>query len=172
MMISPVEKLRKFLALEQKRNFDNRAVTGGLEKFLPIWQRESATAGVPVELNEAVTVFLNTYAEKDTDERRTAISQIMEKLPVPEPRPERENSRSRHSGRPAGGENAGGPNAAGSAPEKPARRERSVPPRQEERLERKHRPEPLIDPEKPRREQKPAEETEETAPRPFTGKNM
>ncbi len=147
MMISPVEKLRKFLTLEQKRNFDNRAVTGGLEKFLPIWQKESGTAGVPAELNEAVSVFLNSYAEKSPEERKTAVAGIMEMLPAPETKPERENYRSRYPERETGEE------TGSAAREKQERR--SVPVRREERLERKHRPEPLIDPDKTRREPEP-----------------
>ncbi len=31
-MLSAIEKLQKFLKLEIERNFDNRAVVGGLEK--------------------------------------------------------------------------------------------------------------------------------------------
>ncbi len=154
-MISPVEKLRKFLALEQKRNFDNRAVTGGLEKFLPIWQRESATAGVPVELNESVTVFLNAYADKSPEERKAAVAAVMGQLPAPEPRPEKDNYRSRHQGRSAGTDGSAGDGSGSGVPERPSRRERFVPPRQEERLERKHRPEPLIDPDKTRRDPLP-----------------
>ncbi len=166
MMISPVEKLRKFLALEQKRNFDNRAVTGGLNKFLPIWQKESATAGVPVELNEAVTAFLDTYADKDTEERRTSVSAIMAQLPAPPAKAERENSRPRQSGRSSGAEDSGDVRTAGRGNERPTRRERSLPPRQEERMERKHRPEPMIDPEKPRRESftEPSSAITETEP--------
>ena len=92
-MLSPVEKLRKFHVLEQKRNFDNRAVTGGLEKFLPVWQKESSTAGVSEEINIAVTAFLTEYAEKDTDGRRESVAVIFAILPPPEPRPARENFR-------------------------------------------------------------------------------
>ena len=70
MVISPVEKLRRFLKLELNRNCDNRAVVGGMGKFLPNWQKESATAGIAPELNEKVTAFLTSYLDKDPDERK------------------------------------------------------------------------------------------------------
>ncbi|MBQ6509303.1 MAG: ATP-dependent DNA helicase RecG [Flexilinea sp.] len=158
MMLSPVEKLRKFLALEQKRNYDNRAVTGGLEKFLPIWQKESATAGVSPEINASVTLFLTTYVEKDTEERQKAISEILVLLPPAEPKPGRDNFRQRRP------ENQNPEMKGQENPERPNRRERPVPTRREERIERKHRPEPIILPEEvipPAAAEKP-----ETAPAP------
>ena len=81
MVISPVEKLRRFLKLELSRNCDNRAVVGGMGKFLPNWQKESATAGISVELNETVTVFLNSYGDKEPEGRKNAIMEIMQMLP-------------------------------------------------------------------------------------------
>ena len=141
MMLSPVEKLRKFLALEQKRNYDNRAVTGGLEKFLPIWQKESATAGVSPEINASVTAFLTSYMEKDTEARQNAVSEILTLLPPPEPKPARDNFRQRRS------ENQKPETKDQENPERANRRERPVPTRREERIERKHRPEPIIIPE-------------------------
>ena len=168
MMLSPVEKLRKFLALEQKRNFDNRAVTGGLEKFLPIWQKESSTAGVSPEINEAVTVFLTSYAEKSGEERKDAVSGILAVLPPPEPRPARDgNPRQKRTD----SGNAADPEKNNAAA--PARRERPVPARREERPERKHRPEPVINPEeshaenmadKPEAQPAPASAAETTPP--------
>ena len=140
MMLSPVEKLRKFLALEQKRNYDNRAVTGGLEKFLPIWQKESATAGVSPEINASVTAFLTSYVEKDTEARQNAVAEILAMLPA-EAKPARENYRQRRQ------ETQNPEMKDQDIPERPARRERPVPTRREERIERKHRPEPIIVPE-------------------------
>ena len=146
MVISPVEKLRRFLNLELSRNCDNRAVVGGLEKFLPIWQKESAAVGVSADLNEKVTAFLNDYAGKDTDERKAAAGEILQLLPPPEPRPARENQRPRRT-EPSSAEGEQAP-----FPERSSRRERAVPVRREEQLERKHRPEPVINREEPRRE--------------------
>ena len=141
MMLSPVEKLRKFLALEQKRNYDNRAVTGGLEKFLPIWQKESATAGVSPEINASVTAFLADYNEKNTEERQNAVTDILSLLPPPEPKPAKENFRQNRS------EKREPETKDPGNHERPIHRERPVPTRREERIERKHRPEPINIPE-------------------------
>ena len=65
----------------------------GMGKFLPNWQKESATAGISPELNEAVTAFLNTYGDKDPEERRAAIEEIMQLLPPPEENSQRNRPR-------------------------------------------------------------------------------
>ena len=151
MIISPVEKLRRFLKLELSRNCDNRAVVGGMGKFLPNWQKESATAGISVELNETVTVFLNSYGDKDPDGRKAAIMEIMQLLPPPEERPQRERTpRPRRQDQNPDSREEGVPQAGKEPerrPERPADRrqsgERAVPIRREERIERKHRPEPV-----------------------------
>ena len=98
MIISPVEKLRRFLKLELSRNCDNRAVVGGMGKFLPNWQKESATAGISPELNEKIIAFLNTYGDKDPEERKAAVNEIMGILPPPEETPQRERNRGRSRG--------------------------------------------------------------------------
>ena len=151
MIISPVEKLRRFLKLELSRNCDNRAVVGGMGKFLPNWQKESATAGISVELNETVTNFLNSYGDKDPDGRKAAIMEIMQLLPPPEERPQRERTpRPRRQDQNPDSREEIVPQAGKEPerrPERPAERrqsgERAVPIRREERIERKHRPEPV-----------------------------
>ncbi|MBQ6517102.1 MAG: ATP-dependent DNA helicase RecG [Anaerolineaceae bacterium] len=155
MVISPVEKLRRFLKLELSRNCDNRAVVGGMGKFLPIWQKESATMDIPLELNEKVTAFLNTYGDKDPEERKAAAAEMMNILPPPQETPRPERNRNRKPDQP------GDPrqNPSGFSREKTQERrsfnERSVPVQREERLERKHRPEPVMNPEEHRREKLP-----------------
>ena len=159
MIISPVEKLRRFLKLELSRNCDDRAVVGGMGKFLPNWQKESATAGISTEVNESVTAFLNSYGDKNPEERREAITKILMLLPAPEPAPQRDRNRPRSQNQNSTQQqNANAPantaNEVERKPEKPAdrrpfnerteRTERAVPIRREERIERKHRPEPVI----------------------------
>ena len=154
MILSPVEKLRRFLKLELNRNCDNRAVVGGMGKFLPNWQKESGTAGISPELNEAVTVFLNGYGEKDTDGRRASIEEILLVLP-PEEFQQRDRNRPRRqegSGSQPRSDGSspvkGADKSADKNPEKTLERrpynERAVPIRKEERVERKHRPEPIV----------------------------
>ena len=155
MILSPVEKLRRFLKLELSRNCDNRAVVGGMGKFLPNWQKESGTAGIAPELNEAVTEFLNSYGEKDLDGRKAAIEEIMQKLPHEEPL-QRDRNRPRRLDGPAvrmqsrpdlsvpeQSAEKGSEKLPGRTPERKPYNERAVPIRKEERVERKHRPEPM-----------------------------
>lgn len=170
MVISPTEKLRRFLKLELSRNCDNRAVVGGLGKFLPNWQKESATAGIPNELNESITVFLTAYGDKDPDERKAAINEIMAILPPPETQP-RDRGKGRRQDSSAPQQTPRQPDAQNNGEENPAepaeraqirnpnrtaeRRqfsERAVPIHREERIERKHRPEPIAVQEDHRRE--------------------
>ena len=151
MIISPVEKLRRFLKLELSRNCDNRAVVGGMGKFLPNWQKESATAGISPELNEKIIAFLNSYGEKDPEERKAAVNEILSILPPPEEPQPRERNRARRQDPEAAQQN-GTPVPREKVPERRPFNERSVPVHREERVERKHRPEPVMNPEEHRRE--------------------
>ena len=148
MVISPVEKLRRFLKLELSRNCDNRAVVGGMGKFLPNWQKESSTAGISPELNEKVIAFLNSYGDKDPDGRKTAVNEIMGLLPPPEENPQQERNRSRKPVQNPEKQNTAEQNPSPGSHERPyerhSRSDRAVPVRREERLERKHRPEPVM----------------------------
>ena len=150
MVISPVEKLRRFLKLELSRNCDNRAVVGGMGKFLPNWQKESATAGISVELNETVTVFLNSYGDKEPEGRKIAIMEIMQLLPPAEEKPQRERIRPRRQDQPSAVQTEQIPQERKDFDRKQERyserrqnNEHAVPIRREERIERKHRPEPV-----------------------------
>src|SRR5574340_1167750 len=57
-MLSPLEKLKKFLFLESERGFDNRAVVGGLDKILPTWMIDASGSGVPASTVQAVKADL------------------------------------------------------------------------------------------------------------------
>ena len=81
MYISPTEKLRRVLKLELSRNCSNRAMVGGMVKFLPNWQREATSAGIDAELVEKVSAFLLSYEGKDAEARKTAVEEILKSLP-------------------------------------------------------------------------------------------
>ena len=49
-----IEKLQKFFSLEADRNYDNKAVMGGLEKMLDTWEAEARMDELPEELIQAV----------------------------------------------------------------------------------------------------------------------
>lgn len=76
-MPSPLEKLQKFLRLESERNFDNRAVVGGLDKILPIWESEARASEVNEELIREITTRLNSYAVNDLQGRENTINELL-----------------------------------------------------------------------------------------------
>ena len=165
------------MKLELNRNCDNRAVVGGMGKFLPNWQKESSTAGISPELNEKVTAFLNRYGELEPESRKSEILVIMAVLPNEEPRQERNRPRRQPEDNPArqrpeGEAPARSKERSGERMTERRQGERSVPVRKEERVERKHRPEPVVttreqvqkeDPETPA-EKAPAAVEAEAAP--------
>ena len=95
MVLSPTEKLKRFLTLEIKRGYDNRGVVGGLDKFQPNWQKEAVTAGIPFELVERVNTFLTNYSAKDVEQRKKEIGEILPLLPEPTAKPQRKEPRPR-----------------------------------------------------------------------------
>jgi ATP-dependent DNA helicase RecG len=56
-------KLHKFLKLEVERDFDNRAVVGGLDRMLEPWQAEAQADDLPPELIQAVISRLRDYSK-------------------------------------------------------------------------------------------------------------
>lgn len=56
-----LQKLQKFLKLEAERNFDNRAVVGGLDRILASWEAEARLESVAEELIQAVSARLRDY---------------------------------------------------------------------------------------------------------------
>jgi ATP-dependent DNA helicase RecG len=72
-MPSPIEKLIKFFKLEINRNYDNRAVVGGLEKIVPMWENEARADQIDPQVIQFVSERLNRYAAGDLPERTTLI---------------------------------------------------------------------------------------------------
>ena len=91
------EKLGKILSLEQEQGYRNRAVIGGLERLLPLWQKEASEESSDpqhLRLVEEVVSLLAGYGEKNRQERERAIKEIMSKL-AGEPQRVRQEARER-----------------------------------------------------------------------------
>lgn len=87
-MASSILKLKKFLTLERERNFDNRAVVGGLDKVIPIWQKEALSDGLDEEIIASIVLQLQRYSSLDVSSRDEAIRAIFNALDAPEgPKP-------------------------------------------------------------------------------------
>lgn len=87
-MASSILKLKKFLSLERERHFDNRAVVGGLDKVIPIWQKEALSDGLDEEIIASIVFQLQRYSSLDASSRNEAIQAIFNALDAPEgPKP-------------------------------------------------------------------------------------
>ena len=74
------ERLRKILLLERQLGFSNRAVVGGLDKFLQKWAREaSATTQHPMVRSALKRLEISSpdYAAKPAEERRTWVERVL-----------------------------------------------------------------------------------------------
>ncbi len=76
-MLSAIEKLQKFLKLEIERNFDNRAVVGGLGKILPSWTSEADAQNIDPELIQTVVEQISKYQQMDTITRAEVINKLL-----------------------------------------------------------------------------------------------
>ena len=71
-----IEKLRKFFRLEADRDYDNRAVMGGLESMLQAWEAEARVDQLPEGLVQAVVARLRDYGRLSPDSRKEALHGI------------------------------------------------------------------------------------------------
>ena len=72
-MKSSLYKLQKFLKLEAERNYDNRAVVGGLERILESWQAEARVEGLTEKFVQAVSARLRDYSKLTPASRSEAL---------------------------------------------------------------------------------------------------
>lgn len=93
-MSSAFEKLQRILELEREQNCQDRAVIGGLERFLTYWRKEaeleSSQRAVPLDVEE-VLQYLGSYGGLTAAQRREAVAYVLDRLEGGAPRrPERE----------------------------------------------------------------------------------
>jgi ATP-dependent DNA helicase RecG len=96
-MPSSIDKLLKILKLEAELGYENRAVVGGLEKFLPVWENESKSSNLNLEFVQSVTDKIRTYRDLDQEGRTNLLSELRDVLrnaqptqaPAARPLPER-----------------------------------------------------------------------------------
>lgn len=86
-MLSPIEKLRKFIKLEQERGYDNRAVVGGLDKIYPWWEKEARAFGLSDDLIKTIHDQLVAYPGSSTDIRPEILQNLLDQLPTIEADP-------------------------------------------------------------------------------------
>jgi ATP-dependent DNA helicase RecG len=79
-MKSTIEKLAKFLRLEADRGFDNRAVFGGLQNMLDLWEKEAREKGIPTQISEVVVSRLRDYPKLSPQSRQEVLSGLWYRL--------------------------------------------------------------------------------------------
>ncbi|HID86716.1 MAG TPA: DEAD/DEAH box helicase, partial [Anaerolineae bacterium] len=82
-MASAFEKLTKILTLEREQGCRDRAVIGGLERFLPLWHREAREETEDprqVQLIEEIAALLQGYGAKEQEERERIVTEVLDKL--------------------------------------------------------------------------------------------
>ena len=92
-MPSSIEKLLKILKLEAELGYENRAVVGGLEKFLPVWENEARSSNLDHNLIQNVAEKIITYRDLDSEKRPillTEISELLRSLPPEKPAMDRQ----------------------------------------------------------------------------------
>lgn len=76
-MPSPIDNLRKFLNLEIKRNYDNRAIVGGLDKIDPVWKQDAQLNKISPEFKDEISKRLQAYSNLPLEQRPLAISEML-----------------------------------------------------------------------------------------------
>lgn len=103
-MKSSIEKLQKFFKLEADRDYDNKAVMGGLANMLSSWEAEARADELSEELVQAVATRLRDYNRLTPESRKDILKGLwnrirneestgeIESKPVEEPSDENEES--------------------------------------------------------------------------------
>jgi ATP-dependent DNA helicase RecG len=79
-MKSSIEKLQKYFNLEAERDYDNKAVMGGLAKMLDSWEADARSDQLPEELIQAVRMRLRDYETLSPTSRRDALKGLWNRI--------------------------------------------------------------------------------------------
>lgn len=75
-----LQKIIKIIRHEAESGYENRAVIGGLERFIGNWEPEARTEGVPEELVQAVSTRLRDYYRFNPQARADVLEGIWRRL--------------------------------------------------------------------------------------------
>ena len=79
-MYPSIEKLQKYVRLEAKNGYNNKAVIGGLASMLESWEAEARNDGISEEIIQAVTGRLRDYAGLSPESRKETLFGIGNRL--------------------------------------------------------------------------------------------
>ena len=75
-----IQKLRKFFRLEAERDYDNKAVMGGLSNILSAWEMEAREDQLSEQIIQAVISRLRDYHRLSEDSREVALKGIWQRV--------------------------------------------------------------------------------------------
>lgn len=75
-----IQKLRKFFRLEAEREYDNKAVMGGLSNILSAWELEAREDQLSEQIIQAVISRLRDYHRLSEDSREVALKGIWQRV--------------------------------------------------------------------------------------------
>ncbi|MDH5605335.1 MAG: ATP-dependent DNA helicase RecG [Anaerolineae bacterium] len=75
-----IDKIKKFFTLEAERNYDDKAVMGGLASILESWEAEAHADDLAEVVIKAVTTRLRDYHRLTPDSRRDALKGLWNRL--------------------------------------------------------------------------------------------
>jgi len=75
-----LQKLQKFFKLEAERGYDNRAVLGGLERMLDLWEAEARADALPEDLVQAVIARVRDYARLTPASRAESLDGLWKRI--------------------------------------------------------------------------------------------
>jgi ATP-dependent DNA helicase RecG len=79
-MKSSIRKLQKYFKLEAERDYDNKAVMGGLANILTSWETEARGDGLPETLIQAVITRLKDYHHLSKNSRKVALQGLWRRI--------------------------------------------------------------------------------------------
>jgi ATP-dependent DNA helicase RecG len=72
-----LDKIRKILLLEVQNKYANRAIIGGLERFLPALRPELNNEGVSEEIKSKIEALFSSYSRLSAEERKQSINKLL-----------------------------------------------------------------------------------------------
>ncbi len=77
-----LEKLQKIFKLEAERDFDNRAVVGGLEKILTAWEAQARGDNLSESTIQTVITQIKNYPQLEPTAHGEALKKLWQLLQI------------------------------------------------------------------------------------------
>ena len=75
-----LEKISKFIQLERSRNYDNKAIFGGLSKIIPVWEKEALKDQLDSKVIQTIVQLITEYELAGLERRERIIQTIFSEI--------------------------------------------------------------------------------------------